>query len=144
MLQRCSNPRRADWPRYGGRGIRVCARWHSFENFLADMGPCPKGLTLDRIDNCGNYEPGNCRWVTWEVQYGNRRTNSGERHGNAKLTVDDVLLIRELAARGMSYRRIGSLFGVSGANVGLIVRREGWRRLTRATDPICPPRELCA
>src|SRR5215831_4299075 len=75
MLQRCSNPKRADWRRYGRRRIVVCQRWRRFENFLADMGACPDGLTLDRIDNFGNYEPGNCRWASWEQQYRNRRPN---------------------------------------------------------------------
>src|SRR5215469_8259183 len=84
MLQRCSNRTRADFGRYGGRGIAVCARWRDFENFLADMGECPDGLTLDRIDNDGDYEPANCRWATWEQQYSNRRDICGELHGNAK------------------------------------------------------------
>ena len=134
MLQRCSNPSRADWPRYGGRGIRVCDRWHSFENFLADMGACPEGLTLERIDNGGKYEPGNCHWTTWEAQYRNRRPNGGELHPNAKLRVEDVVLIRRVAAFGVSHRRLGSVFGVSGANVGYIVRGEAWPRLVQATE----------
>ena len=142
MLQRCSNPRRADWPRYGGRGIRVCDRWHSFKNFLADMGVCPEGLTLDRMDNCGNYEPGNCHWTTWEAQYGNRRSNAGELHPNAKLTVEEVVLIRRVAALGVSQRRLGSVFGVSHTNIGYIVRGQAWLRLARATDRECDAIEL--
>ena len=98
MLRRCTNPASADWPRYGGRGITVCSRWHRFEGFLADMGLCPDDLTLDRINNDGDYEPGNCRWTTWEQQMRNRRSNSGERHSNAKLTCDDVFAIRLMAA----------------------------------------------
>jgi hypothetical protein len=127
MLSRCTNPSSADWTRYGGRGITVCRRWHRFENFLADMGSCPDRLTLDRINNQGNYEPGNCRWATWEQQVVNRRSNRGELHSNAKLTVDDVLSIRRMARDGATYRSLASVFGVSHANVGYIVRGVAWR-----------------
>src|ERR1700676_3038703 len=71
IRERCNNPNHGDYASYVGRGIKVCARWDSFENFLADMGP-RNGLTIDRINNDGDYEPGNCRWVTMKVQAGNR------------------------------------------------------------------------
>jgi hypothetical protein len=65
IRSRCENKNNPAYPWYGGRGIKVCERWHVFENFLADMGcpPTPKHQ-VDRINNDGNYEPGNCRWVT--------------------------------------------------------------------------------
>ena len=61
MITRCMNRKRPNFDRYGGRGITVCNRWLNFNAFRADMGDRPRGLTLDRINNDGNYEPGNCR-----------------------------------------------------------------------------------
>lgn len=73
MKQRCLNPNDAAYRWYGGRGITVCDRWLKFENFFADLGVRPDGLSLERINNNGNYEPGNCVWATPKTQAANRR-----------------------------------------------------------------------
>jgi len=77
MLNRCYNPKTKCYFNYGERGIKVCDRWlESFENFLEDIGEKPEGLTLDRINNDGDYEKDNCRWVTYKEQNNNRRKRS--------------------------------------------------------------------
>jgi hypothetical protein len=76
MVKRCSNPNRREYVYYGGRGITVCEKWlgvDGFDNFLSDVGERPKGRTLDRINNDGNYEPSNVRWSTPTEQMRNRR-----------------------------------------------------------------------
>jgi hypothetical protein len=76
MKQRCYNPKAQQYKNYGARGIQVCDRWlNSYMAFEQDMGLKPEGLSLDRIDNNGNYEPGNCRWATAKQQRRNQRNN---------------------------------------------------------------------
>jgi hypothetical protein len=73
MRARCNNPNAEAYRYYGAQGIKVCPRWNSFENFLADMGERPEGRTIDRKDPFGWYTPKNCRWATREMQNANRR-----------------------------------------------------------------------
>ncbi len=116
--QRCGNKNHAMYPHYGGRGIKVCDRWQSFENFIADMGEKPgKEYSIDRINPDGNYEPGNCRWAKPSEQSNNQRRNVSVTHEGRTLTLSEWSAVLSVpaptlysrAAKGWSDHEI--LFG---------------------------------
>lgn len=124
MLYRCSNPKAPQYKDYGGRGITVCERWReSFRAFLDDMGTRPtKSHTLDRKDNNGNYEPGNCRWATRKEQNNNRR----QRRNARLLTVrGETLPLCEWA------RRVGCSAGLIHGRIA-----DGWTVERAVTQPV--------
>lgn len=126
MIQRCTNPRSRQYKDYGGRGITVCERWRSFPNFFADMAPRPTGGLLDRKDNNGSYEPGNCRWATRKEQNSNRRNC---------IYVDcdgECVTLKEYCRRkGLRYRPIVKR-----------IQDRGWPIELALTVPVCPGKKL--
>jgi len=87
MVQRCTNHKNKWYSYYGGRGIKVYKPWLIFDNFISDMGKRPLHGTIDRIDNNGNYEPGNCSWVTQKAQSNNTRRNHVLSHMGRRMTI---------------------------------------------------------
>lgn len=90
MRSRCSNPKNPNYRDYGAVGITVCARWGDFRAFLLDMGPRPKGTSIDRIDGTKGYSPDNCRWATLKEQARNKSTTVRYTVGCESLTVPEL------------------------------------------------------
>lgn len=119
MKQRCLNVNHEQYVDYGARGIGVCDKWLDFRGFLEDMGEQPEKMSLDRINNNGNYEPSNCRWVSAKIQAQNRR--------NTKLTADQVEIIREVyQAGGASQKALAKEYGVSRSTISHVVLGRVW------------------
>lgn len=112
MISYTTDPAHPRYPGWGGRGISVCARWHDYPAFLADMGEKPPGMTLDRIDNDGNYEPDNCRWATSAQQARNTR--------RTRLTPPKVRDIQRLHAQGLAVGAIADAVSVERHTVGTV------------------------
>ena len=88
IRKRCTKPRTIGWHNYGGRGIQMCEAWYkSFEVFYADMGRCPKGFEIDRVNVDGHYEPGNCRWISRRANRSNQRRSRYVEFEGEQMTV---------------------------------------------------------
>lgn len=134
MRQRCRDPHASNFAHYGGRGVSVCHRWEDFDSFCADIPPRPSmEHTLDRIDNDGNYEPGNVRWSTRTEQNRNRRTNR-------RLQLDgEVLTLAEWGERsGIDFRTIASRLSRGWSTPDAVSVRPNGRPALRP-----PPRTIC-
>lgn len=120
MRRRCSNPKRKDYYRYGGRGITVCEEWNaSFEAFLRDMGPRPSGHTIERKNNNGNYCPGNCVWKTVKENCNNQRTNR----------------VIEFDGRRQTLQQWAEEIGISGTTLGRRLGKLRWTLVDALTIP---------
>ncbi len=121
MKSRCLDKRNKNYKRYKDKKIKICDRWkNSFENFLKDMGERPEGTTLDRVDNDGNYEKSNCKWVDRKTQARNRSTT--------KLTMNDVIKIRaSYLINKELHKKIAVRYGVTPTTIGSVLNNKTWR-----------------
>lgn len=118
MKARCFRENRDDYRNYGARGITVCDRWLVFENFLEDMGVKPLGTTLERINNDGNYEPGNCMWATRTTQSRNRRY--------VRMSARRAAQLRAEREAGATLEALAAHYGISVSHTHRIVSGESW------------------
>lgn len=139
MKARCTRVNHPAWKRYGGRGITFCEEWRKFEGFLADMGEKPNTLTLDRIDNNGNYCAKNCRWATHTQQrlnqgprskhiFSKSRTERRKNHNNIKLSEEKVKFIRDSIANNkkISIKKFSLKFNVAPKTIEDVINGVTW------------------
>jgi hypothetical protein len=120
MWRRCTVPQSPDYANYGGRGITIDAAWKDFAAFLRDMGERPLGHSLDRVDNDGDYGPGNCRWATPAQQLRNRR--------GVRLSMEAARDIRHRHAQGgITQRSLAKEYGVRASLVSRVLSNSIWR-----------------
>lgn len=120
MRQRCYNSNNPQYENYGGRGIQICAAWNSFERFYEDMGECPEGYSIERIDNDSGYEKSNCKWLPRQLQARNTR--------KTWFTEEQVQRIRRrYADESITQRELARQYGVPEAAVNKVVNNLTWR-----------------
>jgi len=118
MKQRCSNEKNSHFKNYGGRGISVCERWKSFELFLDDMGECPIGYSIERINVNGNYEPENCKWIPKNLQSRN----------TTRTVLSEILAkeIRDDFTNGMKRREIIKKYNLRPGTIDSVIYNNSW------------------
>lgn len=120
MLSRCNNPKTERYSRYGGRGIRVCERWHTFALFFEDMGTKPEGYSIERKDPDGHYEPGNCCWLPKAKQARNQARTVWVEFEGERYALPDLAEMHGIPPRVANQR----------------VKGCGWDPVRAATEPV--------